>query len=130
MDSFYLFIIFVFVELFESTWQKSDTLYELILKNYSLFRKNIFLYFTSHLSFFYAIFIALALGNFSFLISSIVIIKFMDISFKLSMMKKLYNGSSIEEVMPINIKMTPLYRYMNVIIYPLTFLFAIGFIQL
>ena len=60
--------------------------------------------------------------------SSILIVKFLDISFKLSMMKKLSNGHSLEEVMPMNIKMTPLYRYMNVLIYPLTFIFAVGLI--
>lgn len=130
MDFFYLFMIFVFVELFESNWQKSQTLHDLILKNFSLYKTNIFLYFVCHISFFYTIFLALTFNNFSFLMSSIVIIKFLDITFKLSMMKKLYNGLLIEEVMPMNIKMTLLYRYMNVIIYPITFLFAIGFIQL
>lgn len=58
--------------------------------------------------------------------SSILIVKFLDISFKLTMMKKLNDGLTIEEVMPININMTPLYRYMNVLIYPLSFIFAVG----
>lgn len=59
--------------------------------------------------------------------SSILVIKFLDISFKLSLMKKLSNGISIEELMPLNVKMNFFFRYMNVIIYPLTFLFAITF---
>lgn len=41
------------------------------------------------------------------------------------MMKKLSQGQKIEEVMPMNVKMGFLYRYMNVLIYPLTFFFAI-----
>jgi hypothetical protein len=60
--------------------------------------------------------------------SSIFIVKFADIAFKLSIMKKLSYGISIESIIPMNIKMTPLFRYFNVIIYPLTFLFAIKFI--
>ena len=43
-------------------------------------------------------------------------------------MKKLSNGSSLEELMPINVKMTAIFRYMNVIIYPLSFIFATGLI--
>ncbi|WP_226896409.1 hypothetical protein [Poseidonibacter ostreae] len=60
--------------------------------------------------------------------SSILVIKFLDIAFKLNMMQKLSNGSSLEEVMPINVKMTPIFRYMNVLIYPLSFVFAVGLI--
>ena len=124
MELIYLLLIFIAVELFESNWQKADSLHGLIANNYKIYQKNIFLYFTLHLSFFYSIFISLHLANFSFWMSSIIVIKFLDIAFKLSMMKKISNGSSLEEVMPINTKMTPLFRYMNVIIYPLSFFFA------
>lgn len=60
--------------------------------------------------------------------SSILVIKFLDISFKLTMMKKLNEGYEINQVMPMNIKMTSLYRYMNVLIYPLSFIFAVALI--
>ena len=126
MDILTLLLIFIVVELFESTWQKSETLYGLIEKNFLLFNKNIFLYFTFHLSFFYTIFLAFYLNNFNFWLSSIFILKFLDISFKLSMMKKLSNNFKLEEIMPMNIKMTPAFRYMNVVIYPLSFIFAMG----
>jgi len=128
MDLFSLFLIFIAVELFESNWQKSDSMYGLIANNYKIYQKNIFLYFTLHLSFFYTMFLSIYLNNFSFWMSSILIIKFLDIAFKLSLMQKLSKGISIEEMMPFNIKMTPLFRYMNVLIYPLSFVFAIGLI--
>ena len=60
--------------------------------------------------------------------SSIFIIKFVDISLKLSIMKKLLNGINIEEIIPMNINMSPILRYFNVVVYPLTFLFAIKLI--
>jgi len=128
MDTLSLLFIFIAVELFESSWQKSDSMYGLISNNFTMYQKSIFLYFTLHLSFFYTIFVSIYLVNFSFWMSSILVIKFLDIAFKLNMMKKLSNGSSVEEVMPINVKMTPLFRYMNVIIYPLSFVFAVGLI--
>ena len=128
MDLFSLLLIFIAVEIFESKWQKADDMYGLIANNFAMYQKNIFFYFTLHLSFFYALAVALYLSNFSFWMSSILVIKFIDIAFKLSMMQKISNGLEIEEVMPINTKMTPLFRYMNVLIYPLSFAFATSLI--
>ena len=128
MDIFLLLFIFILLEIFESTWQKSDTLYGYLYNNFLVFKKNIFLYFTLHITFLYTIFLSFYFNNFSFWMSSIFIIKFADLCLKLSIMKKLSYGISIESIIPMNIKMTPLFRYFNVIIYPLTFLFAIKFI--
>lgn len=128
MDIFSLLLIFIAVELFESNWQKSDSMYGLISNNFTIYKKNIFLYFLLHISFFYTIFVSVYLNNFSFWMSSILVIKFLDIAFKLTMMQKLSNGLNIQDVMPINVKITPLFRYMNVLIYPLSFIFAIGLI--
>ena len=127
MDFISLLLIFIFLEFFESTWQKSDTLFGLVINNFNIFRKNIFFYFTLHATFFYTIFLSFYFNNFGFWMSSIFIIKFADIAFKLSIMKKLSADIPIENIIPMNIKMTPLFRYFNVIIYPLTFLFAIKF---
>ena len=127
MEILFLFLIFIALEFFESKWQKSDTLYGLLNNNFLVFQKNIFLYFLLHLTFFYTIFVSFYLNNFSFWMSSILIIKFLDISFKLSLMKKLSNGTNIEEIIPFNMTMLPILRYMGVIIYPLSFLFAAAF---
>ena len=127
MEILSLFLIFVALELFEANWQKSDTLYGLLNNNFQIFQKNIFLYFLLHVTFFYTIFVSFYLNNFSFWMSSILIIKFLDISFKLSLMKKLSNGTNIEEIIPFNMTMIPILRYMGVIIYPLSFLFAAAF---
>jgi hypothetical protein len=56
---------------------------------------------------------------------AMLIIKFADVAFKITMMKKLSEGQKMEEVMPMNVKMSFWYRYMNVGIYPVTFLFAV-----
>ena len=127
MEIVSLFLIFVALEFFESKWQKSDTLYGLLNNNFQIFQKNIFLYFLLHVTFFYTILVSFYLNNFSFWMSSILIIKFLDISFKLSLMKKLSNGTNIEEIIPFNMTMIPILRYMGVIIYPLSFLFAAAF---
>lgn len=128
MDIFLLLFIFISLEFIESNWQKADSLYGVLINNFLLFKKNIFLYFIMHITFFYTIFLSFYFTNFGFWMSSIFIVKFLDISFKLVIMKKLSNGVSIEEIMAINVKMTPILRYFNVIVYPLTFLFAIKMI--
>jgi hypothetical protein len=127
MTLLFLFLIFVALEFFESTWQKSDTLYGLINNNFLIFNKNIILYFLLHTTFFYTIFLSFYLNNFSFWMSSILVIKFLDISFKLTLMQKLLSGKEVNELIPMNINMNLVFRYMNLVIYPLTFLFAIGF---
>lgn len=128
MDLIHLLIAFIALELFESKWQKHETLYGLIYNNYQIYKKNIFLYFILHVTFFYSLFIMISLNKFDFWMISIVGMKFLDMAFKLNMMKNLNNGSEIHELMPINIKMTPLFRYFNVIIYPLSFAFSFGII--
>ena len=126
MDILSLFLIFVALEFFESSWQKSDTLYGLIKNNFSIFQKNIFLYFLLHLTFFYTIYLSFSLSNFTFWMNSILIIKFLDISFKLTLMQKLARGKEIAEIIPMDVKMTIVFRYINVLIYPLSFLFAVS----
>jgi hypothetical protein len=124
MDLLSLLIIFMAVELFESNWQKHDTLYGLIFNNYQIYQKNIFLYFILHASFFYTLFVSIYLNNFGFWMSSIIVVKFLDMAVKLNMMQKLSSGADIKEVMPMNIQMTLLFRYFNVLLYP--FCFAVG----
>ena len=121
-----LFLIFIALEFFESTWQKSDTLYGLIYNNFSIFNKNIILYFLLHTPFFFTILVSFYLNNFNFWMSSILVIKFLDISFKLTLMQKLSSGKELNEIIPMNINMNLVFRYMNVLIYPLTFLFAVA----
>lgn len=125
MDFISLFILFIAIEIFESNWQKSDTLYGVIANNFAVYQKSIILFFLLNLSFIYAIFLVIYLQNNSFLMLSIVGIKFLDIAFRLNLMTKISQNYPIEEILP-NIKMNFIFRYINVIIYPITFIFAVG----
>jgi len=126
MDNFiFLIALFVALELFEANWQKSDSLYGVIHNNFLVYQKSLFTFFILNPTFFYVIFLEIYLNTNSLLMYVMMIIKFVDVSFKITMMKKLSQGQKIEEVMPMNVKMGFLYRYMNVVIYPLTFFFAV-----
>lgn len=123
MDIITLLIIFIAIELFESNWQKADTLYGLLNNNYLIYKKSLLLYFVFNGSFFYTIFLSVFLQNTSFLMLSIIGIKFFDIAFKLTLLRRIDMGYNIDEALP-NIVITPLLRYFNVLIYPITFCFA------
>ena len=124
MEIVHFFFIFVAIELFESNWQKSSTLYGMLENNFLVYKKNIFLYFILHISFFYSLYLSISLNNFGFWMSSILALKFFDIIFKLSIMKKLSDGININEIIPFDANITPILRYLNVLIYPLHFIFA------
>lgn len=123
MEIYTLFLIFIFLEIFESRWQKSDTLHGVLANNRYLFNKNFIQYFLFNITFIYSIFLSSYLNNYSFLMLSIVFIKFVDIALRLSIIKKLNDGVDLNEIIP-NIQMSNLYRYLNVIVYPLSFLFS------
>jgi len=60
---------------------------------------------------------------------SIVGVKFLDISLKLTIMKKIEDEINIEDILP-NVKMTFLFRYINALIYPLTFILSVNYFNL
>ena len=64
-------------------------------------------------------------NNFGFLMSSIIVLKFLDISFRLLLMKKIKNGEDINSLVPMDIKYSFTLRYFNVMLYPVTFILAL-----
>lgn len=123
MEIYTLFFIFIFLEIFESKWQKSDTLHGVLANNRYLFNTNFIQYFIFNITFIYSIFLTIYLNNYTFLMLSIVFIKFVDIALRLSIIKKLNEGIDINEIIP-NVQMTNLYRYLNVLVYPISFIIA------
>ncbi len=121
-----LFIaIFILLEFFESTWQKADTFYGVIYNNYKIYNKGIFTYFILNTTFIYSLFLAIYLNNFSFWMSCIIVLKFLDLSFRLHLVNKIKNDESISSLVPVDITMNIYFRYINVLIYPLSFIFAV-----
>lgn len=125
MNSIFLLAFFIALELFESNWQKADSLYGILKNNYLVYKRSIFLYFILNSTFIYAIFLSVYLNNFGFWMGSIIILKFFDIAFRLHIMKKIDNDESIKELIPVDFKMNIYLRYINVVIYPLAFTFAL-----
>jgi len=120
-----LVIFFISLEIFESTWQQSNSFYGVIKNNYKIYNKHIFLYFLFNPTFFFSVYLSMKFNNFGFLMSSIIVLKFLDISFRLFLMNKIQKDEDITSFVPIDIEYTLLLRYFNVLLYPVTFVLAI-----
>lgn len=120
-----LVIFFISLEIFESTWQKSNSFYGVIKNNYKIYEKNIFLYFLFNPTFFFSVYLSMKFNNFGFLMSSIIVLKFFDISVRLFLMNKIQKDEDITYLVPIDIEYSVLLRYFNVLLYPVTFILAI-----
>lgn len=56
--------------------------------------------------------------------SFIIVLKFFDIAFKLTIMQKMSKGDDLNTIIPFDININMILRYMNVLIYPSGFLIA------
>ncbi len=121
-DLIFYFALFLALELFESNWQKSDSLYGVLTNNYRIYKKHMILYFFMNPTFFYSIYLSMVFNDFGFWMSSIVILKFLDIIFRLSILNKLDKKQDIKEILPFNPPMNIYFSYLNLFIYlPLLF---------
>ena len=120
-----LLFIFVLLEIFESTWQKSNSFYGVIKNNYQIYNKNIFLYFLFNPTFFFSVYLSMHFNDFGFFMSSIIVLKFLDISFRLFLLNKIDKDEDISYLVPMNIEYTFTLRYFNVALYPVTFILAL-----
>lgn len=118
---YFLIIIFISLEIFESNWQKADKFYGVIQNNYNIYKKSIFFFFLLNPTFIFSIYLSVSLNNYDFLMNLIIIIKFVDISFRLNLCKKIDNDEDISLILPVNLEYNMVYRYINVLIYPATF---------
>jgi len=57
---------------------------------------------------------------------SIFIIKFLDIIFKLFLLNKIDKNEDISALIPMDIELTFILRHLNVIIYPIMYIFALN----
>lgn len=127
MQEVYLeLLILIIFEFYESSWQKAPTLGQMLANIYSRYQQGIFTFLFSHPSFYYLLYLGLKydLTNFWFL--SILFFKFMDISYKLVLVKKI-EEKALAEVLPVplDMKISPWMGYINVVLYPLLFLLAL-----
>jgi hypothetical protein len=125
MENLYILLaVFVALELYETTWQKSKTFFGLIEKNFYFYKKGIFTYLSMNPTFFYTIFLIFGMGYDEFWMLTIFVLKFVDIAFRIYIMQKISKSEDLEILLSSDMKMNLFLRYFNVVIYPSLFLIS------
>ena len=100
MNTAILFIlILIILELFESWWQRSDTMVGVLAKGYHYYQKSIFLFLLMHPSFYFIVFVILTTHILNGWMVTILLLKSVDILFKITMMQNIFVKDQADEVL-------------------------------
>jgi len=107
------------IELIETYLQKADTLELMIEKLYGYYQKSVFLFFLVHPAFYFVIFVSIYLDFVDFYIVAILLLKSLDIFFKIEMMRQKFvyfqMDREIEDML--KLKMSPLVSILSSLMY-------------
>jgi len=120
-----LIIVMIFLELIEAHFQRAGTLGEMIDRLYGYYSKSVFLFFISHPTFYFILWVAIYLDIFNFLIITILLFKILDIFFKIEMIKQRYLVKEMDSELGqmLNTRMAPWMGVLGVFTYvPLLFI--------
>jgi len=92
MNTFLLpsLLILLLLELFEAWWQKSDTMRGVLERCYGYYHRSIFLFFLMHPTFYFILFVALSTHILNGWMVAILLLKSVDIFFKIALMRALF----------------------------------------
>lgn len=112
-------IIFIFLEIYETQWQKANTMVGMLARMYEYYKKNIFLFFVMHPTFYFSIFLMLV-SNYNMYAVLFFSIKLLDIGMKLVLIKQVFIDKEVSHELSLAL-LTPLNKYlpfMGLAIYP------------
>ncbi|MFC2073943.1 hypothetical protein ACFLR3_01695 [Campylobacterota bacterium] len=114
-----LFILFISAELFEMIWQKSPTLLEMLEKIYGYYNKSPYLLYLMHPSYILGIYIYY-LSSYNSWVLAILIIKSIDIVFKVQLIHKHFVLDELDHQMKamLNMHLHPIMLTMGLMLYP------------
>ncbi len=123
-DIYILTLIYIFLELFETQWQKADTMMGMLLNMYEKYRDNILLFLVLHPTFYLTIYLAMT-TNYSTEILFVLFIKTFDIATKIILINKVFEKKeiSMELSQMLSAPLHKLMPYIGLIVYvPLIFM--------
>ena len=127
MENIYLIIlIYILLELFEVQWQKADTMMGVLGNLYRYYRRNIFLFFLMHPTFYVGIGVAMA-TDLAFSAVALVFIKTVDIATKLILIQQVFEKQEINAELSAMLlaPLHPFMLYLSVFVYTPLVYFAI-----
>jgi len=127
MENIYLIIlIYILLELFEVQWQKSDTMMGVLGNLYRYYRRNIFLFFLMHPTFYIGIGIAMV-TDLAFSAVALIFIKTVDIATKLILIQQVFEKQEINAELSqmLLAPLHPVMLYLSVFVYTPLVYFAL-----
>lgn len=121
------FAILVFLEVFELFWQKGHNFREYIANLFHHYQKGVIVFILLHPSFYFALYAQFSFNNFSLTASILTLLKAADLSFKLSLMDKIYHKKHLGAFLPLfksNFPISPLMKASGLMLYPSLFYIA------
>jgi len=120
-------ILFTILEIFEITWQKSDTIMGMLNKMYKYYNKSILIFLAMHPTFAFSIGFAI-LSEYSFGSMLLVCTKAVDIVVKLIFIEKIFIRKELSHEMSL-VVLAPIDKYlpyMGLVIYPIFIIMALS----
>lgn len=113
-------LLMLIIELIETHLHKAETLGLMIDRLYGYYKKSVFLFFLVHPSLYFTIFVSLYLNILNFYMIAILLLKGLDIFFKIEMMRQkfVYKESMDKELENmLRLKMSPLVSFLSSLMY-------------
>lgn len=113
-------LLMLIIELIETHLHKAETLGLIIDRLYGYYQKSVFLFFLVHPSFYFTVFVSLYLNILNFYMIAILLLKGLDIFFKIEMMRQkfVYKESMDKELENmLRLKMSPLVSFLSSFMY-------------
>jgi len=76
-------------------WQKGKSFRAYVDNLFFFYKKGVIVFILLHPTLYFILFAQIAFQNYSFLISLLIIIKILDIGFKITLMDKIYNNKDL-----------------------------------
>ena len=120
-------LMYISLEIFEIFWQRGENFRDYIENLFHFYKKGVIVFILLHPTLYFVIFTQMALQNWSFLASLLVLIKVFDIGFKISMMDKIYHNKDLGAFKPMieaNYPLSIAVKGSGLVIYSTIFFFA------
>ena len=107
------------IELIETNLHRADTLELMIERLYGYYQKSVFLFFLVHPAFYFVIFVSIYLNLLDFYIIAILLLKTLDIFFKIEMMRQKFVYKEMDKEIEdmLKLKMSPLVSVLSSLMY-------------
>ena len=107
-------LLMVMLELIEANLHKAPTLGLMIERLYGYYKKSIFLFFVVHPTLYFVLFVSIYFDILDFYILSILLLKSLDIFFKIEMIRQRYLVGEMDDELKVMMKM-PISPWMSLL---------------